>query len=184
MQTRGPADERARHRATASASTSRGAAATALLEHGGEVSGFTASNFVFPDDSAAVTVLVNQDAIDASGDIAGKIATLLFANAAAPPRPRRAPGRSSRAFSSGTLDRSLFTANANSLLHRRRRCADFADEPRPARSADGGQADRASSDRGGMTFRLFEVKFPGKTLAIWERDMPDGKIEQFQVMAQ
>ena len=33
-----------------------------------------------------------------------------------------------------------------------------------------------------MTFRLFELKFPKKTLQIWERDMPDGKIEQYQVM--
>jgi len=31
--------------------------------------------------------------------------------------------------------------------------------------------------------RLFEVKFPKKSVQIWERDMPDGKIEQFQVMA-
>jgi hydroxyacyl-ACP dehydratase HTD2-like protein with hotdog domain len=34
-----------------------------------------------------------------------------------------------------------------------------------------------------MTFRAFEVKFPGKTLEITERDMPDGKIEQYQVAA-
>ena len=38
-------------------------------------------------------------------------------------------------------------------------------------------------DRGGMTFRGFEVKFPKKTLGNWERDMPDGKIEQFLVLA-
>jgi len=34
-----------------------------------------------------------------------------------------------------------------------------------------------------MTFRRFEAKFAKRTLEIWERDMPDGKIEQFQVMA-
>ena len=34
-----------------------------------------------------------------------------------------------------------------------------------------------------MTFRLFEIKFEKRKLAIWERDMPDGKIEQYQVMA-
>ena len=38
-----------------------------LLAHGGEVSGFTASNLVFPDDGVAVTVLVNQDSIDTAG---------------------------------------------------------------------------------------------------------------------
>ena len=35
-----------------------------------------------------------------------------------------------------------------------------------------------------MTFRHFEAKFGKRTLAIWERDMPDGKIEQYQVMAE
>jgi len=34
-----------------------------------------------------------------------------------------------------------------------------------------------------MTFRLFEVRFPHKTVAVWERIMPDGKIEQYQVGA-
>jgi hypothetical protein len=38
-------------------------------------------------------------------------------------------------------------------------------------------------DRGGMTFRLFEVHFPQRTVEVWERIMPDGKIEQYQVGA-
>ena len=33
-----------------------------------------------------------------------------------------------------------------------------------------------------MKFRLFEVTYTDKSVAIWERDMPDGLIEQFQVM--
>src|SRR6266403_6056145 len=49
------------------------------LSHGGEVSGFTAQNIVFPDDRAAVVVLTNQDAASASGAIANGIAPLLFA---------------------------------------------------------------------------------------------------------
>src|SRR4029077_4969419 len=32
-----------------------------MLEHSGEVSGFTAENMVFPEDSAAIVVLTNQD---------------------------------------------------------------------------------------------------------------------------
>jgi CubicO group peptidase (beta-lactamase class C family) len=49
------------------------------ISHGGEVSGFTATNTVFPDDRAAVVVLTNQDAASASGAIAGGIGQLLFA---------------------------------------------------------------------------------------------------------
>jgi len=48
------------------------------ISHGGEVSGFTAQNTIFPDDRAAVVVLTNQDAASASGAIASGIAPLLF----------------------------------------------------------------------------------------------------------
>src|SRR5205085_10894052 len=48
------------------------------VEHGGEVSGFTAENVVFPDDRAAITVLTNLDSTDASSSIARRIAPLLF----------------------------------------------------------------------------------------------------------
>ena len=44
----------------------------------GEVSGFTAHNEVYPDEKAAVVVLVNLDASPASIQIAGRIATGLF----------------------------------------------------------------------------------------------------------
>ncbi|HYU51820.1 MAG TPA: serine hydrolase domain-containing protein, partial [Gemmatimonadaceae bacterium] len=49
------------------------------IEHSGEVSGFTAENMVFPEDSAAIVVLTNQDAAPASGAIANQIAQILFA---------------------------------------------------------------------------------------------------------
>jgi D-alanyl-D-alanine carboxypeptidase len=61
-----------------------------LLAHGGEVSGFTASNLVFPDDDVAVTVLVNQDSIDTSGNLAGRIADLLLVKGGAEPAEARA----------------------------------------------------------------------------------------------
>src|SRR5438309_5160161 len=40
------------------------------LSHGGEVSGFTAENIVFPDERVAVVVVTNQDAAGAAGEIA------------------------------------------------------------------------------------------------------------------
>ena len=49
-----------------------------VISHSGEVSGFTAQNLVFPDDSAAVVVLTNQDAARAAGGIAQGISGLLF----------------------------------------------------------------------------------------------------------
>jgi len=49
-----------------------------MLSHGGEVSGFTAENIVFPDDRIAVVALTNQDAASAAGQIARGIARSLL----------------------------------------------------------------------------------------------------------
>src|SRR5437588_2085379 len=46
------------------------------ISHGGEVSGFTAQNTVYPDDRAAIVVLTNQDAASGAGAITGGIAAL------------------------------------------------------------------------------------------------------------
>ena len=44
-----------------------------IISHGGEVSGFTARNEVYPDDRVAIVVLTNMDATSASEQIAGGI---------------------------------------------------------------------------------------------------------------
>src|SRR5260370_3750959 len=48
------------------------------IEHGGEVSGFTAHNMVFPEARMAVVVLVNEDSVGASAHIARNLADFLF----------------------------------------------------------------------------------------------------------
>jgi D-alanyl-D-alanine carboxypeptidase len=48
----------------------RSQAGRRMLEHSGEVSGFTAENVVFPEDRAAVIVLTNQDAVNGGGHCA------------------------------------------------------------------------------------------------------------------
>ena len=35
--------------------------------------------------------------------------------------------------------------------------------------------------RGGMTLRVYRVKFAEKTLRAWTYEMPDGKLEQYQI---
>ena len=151
-----------------------------LLAHGGEVSGFTASNLVFPDDGAAVTVLVNQDSIDTAGELVGRIADLLLVKGGAEPAEARAR-RILEGLQAGKLDRSELTPNANAYFTEQA-VGDFAASLGPLGAPSEVRQTR-SNDRGGMTFRLFEVKFPKKKVAIWERDLPDGKIEQFEVMA-
>src|SRR5205807_6016770 len=49
-----------------------------MLEHGGEVSGFTSDNIVLPDDGIAVTLLTTQDNANAASQIGKDIATALL----------------------------------------------------------------------------------------------------------
>jgi D-alanyl-D-alanine carboxypeptidase len=150
------------------------------IEHGGEVSGFTAENIVFPDSRAAVAVLVNEDSVGTSADIARNIAALLFREADAGKQEDQ-----SREIFAGLqqakINRALFTDHCNSYFTDQA-LKDFASSLGPM-GAPTEFAQIAKQDRGGMTFRLFEVHFPRKTVEVWERIMPDGKIEQYQVSA-
>ncbi len=150
------------------------------IEHGGEVSGFTAHNIVFPDARIAVVVLVNEDSVGASGDIASSIASLLFRESDAGKQEDQSR-EIFAALQQGKINRALFTDNCNSYFTEQA-LKDFADSLGPlGHPTEFNQT--AKQDRGGMTFRLFEVHFPQKTVEVWERIMPDGKIEQYQVGA-
>jgi D-alanyl-D-alanine carboxypeptidase len=151
-----------------------------MLSHGGEVSGFTASNRVFPDDRAAVTVLTNQDAAEAASGIARKISDLLFADRDAGAAEKRALAVF-QGLQLGRIDRALFTDNGNSYFTEQA-VADFASSLGPLGKPQGLEQ-IGFQPRGGMTTRRFDVKFPGRALRIVERDLPDGRIEQYQVMA-
>ncbi|MDQ6769587.1 MAG: beta-lactamase family protein [Gemmatimonadota bacterium] len=154
-----------------------------MLEHSGEVSGFTAENIVFPDDSVAIVVLTNQDAAPAAGAIAAQIAQSLFATEDARTTSTTARARSIfEGLQRGTVDRSLFTSNANAYFSDQA-IKDFASSLAPLGAPTGFvQAGRA--DRGGMVLRSYRVSFPNRTLRVWTYEMPDGKLEQYQVAPQ
>src|SRR6185312_9174839 len=77
-----------------------------MISHSGEVSGFTAENMVFPDDSAAIVVLTNQDAAPASGAIAQQVSRVLFTTEDAMTAERTARARSIfEGLQKGTVDR-------------------------------------------------------------------------------
>jgi D-alanyl-D-alanine carboxypeptidase len=153
------------------------------LSHGGEVSGFNAENVVFPDEHAAVVVLTNQDAARAAGQIARGIAPLLLATE--DPAAAQKLGQARRIFEglqNGKIDRSLFTDNANSYFSEQA-LKDFAGSLAPLGTPqEFNQVNK--SLRGGMTLRVYRAKFAQKTLRVWTFELPNGKLEQFQVAAQ
>ncbi|HEY8182661.1 MAG TPA: serine hydrolase domain-containing protein [Thermoanaerobaculia bacterium] len=151
-----------------------------FLSHGGEVSGFTATNTVYPDDRAAVVVLTNMDATGASGQIATRIANLLFATSDNTATTALAQ-KIFEGFQKGQIDRSLFTSNANAYFSDQA-LKDFASSLGPLGKAQ--EFTQASQSlRGGMTLRRYRIRFPNRTLNATTFWMPDGKIEQFQIAA-
>ncbi len=128
-------------------------------------------------------VLTNLDASGAAAQIARKLRPLLF--------PVQDKNREERMqlvrkvlaeLQRGRIDRSLFTANANSYFSQQT-LQDFAASLGPLGEPEEFRQDSYSL-RGGMGFRAYSVKFKSKSVRITLRDLPDGgKIEQFQVEA-
>jgi CubicO group peptidase (beta-lactamase class C family) len=151
-----------------------------VISHGGEVSGFTATNLVFPDDHAAVIVLVNQDAVSTSGAIAQRIAGLLFATVDTLTASRTARARGIlEGLQHGTIDRSLFTADGNAYFSAQA-VADFASSLGPLGALQG-FVQTAQQRRGGMVYRSYRASFIDRSLRVWTFELPDGKLEQYQV---
>jgi D-alanyl-D-alanine carboxypeptidase len=153
-----------------------------VISHGGEVSGFTATNNVYPDHNAAVVVMTNLDATGASSDIAGKIATTLFASVDAATQSTLDQMRGIfEGLQQGKLDRTLLTSNANAYFSDQA-VRDFASSLGPlGKPTDFSQS--AQSLRGGMTLRRYRIAFAKKTLRLTTFILPDGKIEQYQIAA-
>jgi D-alanyl-D-alanine carboxypeptidase len=150
------------------------------ISHTGEVSGFTSANIVFPDDRAAVIVLTNQDAAGAESQIAEGISGVLFPTAQQAPADVMAKYRGVYdGLQRGKIDRALFTDNANFYFNDTA-LKDFASSLGPL-GAPESFAQTGQGLRGGMTLRRFVVKYPNQTLVITCFEMPDGKIEQFQI---
>jgi CubicO group peptidase (beta-lactamase class C family) len=147
------------------------------IEHGGEVSGFVSDNEVLIDDGAAVVVLTNQDAINAAGTIARLAAPLVAGY------PLTAPEQQAldiyRGLQKGKVDRSLLAPNLSDYFTPEA-IADYQTslaplgEPLSLRQVH-------TEQRGGMTFRAFEIVYPGRKLELTTYTYPDGKLEQYLI---
>jgi len=152
------------------------------LQHGGAVSGFTAENIVFPDDGMAVVVLTNEMPAEAASDIAHNVAALFLTDPQLLESKRKVAEAIFEKLQNGEIDRSLFTADANNYFTEQA-VKDFSSSLRSlGRPQEFLQTNK--EDRGGMTFYAYRAKFNTTTFDVWVREMPDGKIEQYQLMAE
>jgi CubicO group peptidase (beta-lactamase class C family) len=147
------------------------------IEHSGEVSGFVSDNVVLIDDGAAVAVLTNQDAVDAASTIAHLAAPVVAGYPLTQPEQQALDIY--RGLQQGKIDRALLAPNLSDYFTPEA-LADFQSSLAPlgeplAFKQVGEQL------RGGMTFRAFQIVFPGKHLMLTTYTYPDGKLEQYLI---
>lgn len=152
-----------------------------VLQHGGEVSGFTSTSMLLPDDRVAIVVLTNQDAAEASAIIARGVRERLM-QSVADPKEDALVSKLLEELAQGKIDRSLFTANANAYFSEQA-LRDYSASLSPLGRVEGVKQDTTSL-RGGMTYRHYSGKYANKTLTVSIFEMPDGKIEQFLIRPQ
>jgi CubicO group peptidase (beta-lactamase class C family) len=154
------------------------------LAHGGAVSGYTTTNWVYPEARVAITVFTNiyPGAAGATGQIANRIASILFAPPAATALDSTITAQARGIYEGlmkGTLDRSLFTANANDYFTAQV-LADYASSLGPL-GAPTEFAAQGSSIRGGMTIRSYRIRAGAVVMDLTTMTLPDGKIDQYIV---
>ena len=147
------------------------------IEHSGEVSGFVSDNEVLVDDGVAVAVLTNQDAVNAASVIAQSVAPVVLDVHRAAPEQQALDIY--HGLLEGKIDRSLLAPNLNDYFTPET-ISDFQASLSPL-----GEPltfhKTSESLRGGMTFRVFEIVFPGKRLRLTTYTYPDGKLEQYLI---
>jgi CubicO group peptidase (beta-lactamase class C family) len=148
-----------------------------IIEHSGEVSGFVSDNAAVIDDGVAIAVLTNQDAVGAASTIT-KLALPVLEGT--PPTPAEQQAIDIfHGLQQGRIDRSLLAPNLSDYFTPEA-VADFQaslaplDEPLSFKQV-------RESLRGGMTFRVFQIVFPGKHLSLTTYTYPDGKLEQYLI---
>jgi hypothetical protein len=153
-----------------------------VLSHGGEVSGFTATNEVYPDDAAAVCVLVNLDATGASSTIAKKVREVLFSSAGDGREEATAQAKAIfEGLQKGKIDRALFTDSANAYFDAEA-MRDFESSLGPLGTPTS-FTQTAQGLRGGMTRRRFRIEAGKRKLDLTTFTTPEGKLEQYMVAA-
>jgi CubicO group peptidase (beta-lactamase class C family) len=147
------------------------------IEHSGEVSGFVSDNELLIDAGAAVAALTNQDAIGAAGTIARLVAPIVAGYPLSPAEQQALDIYHS--LEQGRIDRSLLAPNLSDYFTSEA-IADFQSslaplgEPLEVRQTQ-------TELRGGMTFRAFDIVYPGRHLRLTTYTYPDGKLEQYLI---
>ncbi len=151
---------------------------TPVISHSGEVSGFLASNTVFPAKNVGVIVLSNEDGVNLIGARTQQLSSTLLNPPNSETEKQEERVRSILlGWQRGQIDRSLFTDNANSyfsdlaLIDYRNSLSKLG--PLQVLIRQGEQL------RGGMTHLTYRAHFENNSLVLNIYILPNGKFEQF-----
>lgn len=153
-----------------------------VLSHGGETSGFISRNVIYPEQRAAIVVLTNSDAADAATAISDKLQAVIFRSINALDTERQLQAR--RIFDQlrrGNLDRTLLSENADAYFTPQT-VRDIAGAIGPLGSVKSFELTN-SGTRGGMDFRVYAIRLAKRELELITRNLPDGKVEQYMILA-
>lgn len=167
------------------------------VDHPGSEHGFLTENRIYPDDDAAIVVMVNGDFGNAQADIADEVEHLILALPAPPKRdPRRVRPNVDLAIrpqdltlarslvdqlATGTLDRSLLTADANGYFSPAV-LADYRDSLRPL-GAPAAFERLQSAQIAGQEVSTYRLMWADQWLAAILRRDPDGRVASFKIYA-
>jgi len=149
------------------------------LQHGGDGFGFTAENMMWPAARTAIAVCTNNDWMPSLGglrdDLVARLAYIVLAPTPSEARVRGIIGD----FWHGTIDRSLFTEDANEFFSAKvlaDQKAGLAHFGAPRAYMLHGQ-----SQEGGSTERNWTILTDRADLYVTEIDAPDGRIVDFTI---
>jgi D-alanyl-D-alanine carboxypeptidase len=147
------------------------------IEHSGEVSGFVSDNEVLIDDGVAVAVLTNQDAVAAAATVAHLAAPAVLTTSATSAETQALAIYHD--LQQGRIDRTILAPNLSDYFTPEA-LADFRDSLAPLGEPLTFHQTREDL-RGGMTFHVFQIVYPGKHLTLTTYTYPDGKLEQYLI---
>ncbi|HZS52962.1 MAG TPA: serine hydrolase domain-containing protein [Bryobacteraceae bacterium] len=153
---------------------------TPSISHSGEVSGFLASNTLFPAKNIGVIVFSDEDGVNLIGALSQQLSSVLLSPPNSETAKREEQIRSILlGLQRGEIDRSLFTENANSYFSDQA----LSDYRNSLEKLGKLQVLLKQSDqqRGGMAHFTYRAHFENDSVVLNIYILPNGKFEQFLV---
>lgn len=152
-----------------------------VIQHGGNVSGFSSYNSIWPDQNFAIVVLANKDISTVPKLLSEKIGQLLMKEQLDSDASMALDQAKSIFYDlqQGKIDRSLLTSDAN-IYFTSHVLTEYAKSLKPLGNPSNFEQ-ISTGLRGGYRFRRFNITIAEKILELITYTNPDGKLAQYMI---